>query len=1111
MGAAAFCRCLRCRPAFEPDNHGGFCAIVHGVVNLCWGFFKWGLLVVLIAAIAAVPYFYDRLDDEIRQRLLAVLSAQYEGLDISIHSAQFVEKEGIEIRNLVIVEPGAAGPRAELVSMPEVLLRSQGTLQELLAGSIAIREVVIRRPVLRMTRRHDGTWSCSRLVPLPKFGDGDRPVPAIRVENATVEVFDPTKNPSSMLVLRNVTLALLEAKDAPAGNGAPSLRQITGTLEGDYVSRVELLHGQIDLKSGAWSVEGVVDDLEITQQSLCSVPAQWLSGCTIPRSCRARATFQFSLSHVGGDSPAPCSFRVEGMIREGRIEDPRLPGPLTEMTASFKADNAGMEVSGLTAHSGPTTFRIQSLRSSGHGPAARKSIRGEVEQLVLDRNLLAALPNRFAETWSKYLPLGQVNASFTADYDGAGWQPKTATVECADVSFSYYKFPYRLHRVQGTLPLGDRRAALVLKDGALQIGMEAFSGKNRVTIEGTMWQPLADPYGIVEIRAAELELNDDLFAAMQEQPRRVVESLNPKGRVNIAVLRISSDGPKRPVKKYMFANVLPGASICYERFPYPLVLDGGQIEMSDDSWYFRSFSGKNDTGVVVCDGQFGPQASGKELTLTFKGSNIALEEELRDSLSHPNMQRLWNDLRLRGMIDLEELAVSYKVASKKLDVTFRARPHSDVTSIEPVNLPYRLERLSGELVYQDGQITVEKFEGSHDDTRITARMTCRFAPDGSWDLHSENILVEQLPLNNELARALPARFRSAITELDTRAPINLTGSIRVGRSAAQIDRLHSLWNLNVAFHRAHLNCGIPIDNVSGRVILAGESNGETFSCRGELDNCLFMYRDIQVTQVTGPILIEDQRVLLGNNVPPVSGRQRRGLQGSVFGGLVYGNGVVALGKDAGYEISGSLFQADLSRAAQELVSGRQNLKGKVSVPRFDLWGRSKTLNAMEGRGTIQLREADIYELPVMVSLLKILTVRPPDNKAFSESDIDFQIRGDHVYFPKIVFRGDAISLEGAGEMDAGRNVNLQLGTRLGRGELGLTVLRDVLGGAGDQIVLIHVDGPVSNPRIVRQPLPAVNNLIEQLQKDLQIPVESPGLFPQGGTANSYGRGAPQRR
>ena len=55
--------------------------------------------------------------------------------------------------------------------------------------------------------------------------------------------------------------------------------------------------------------------------------------------------------------------------------------------------------------------------------------KGGILRLVLDRNLLAALPDRFTETWSKYLPTGQVNAKFTADYDGARWQPRTATVE----------------------------------------------------------------------------------------------------------------------------------------------------------------------------------------------------------------------------------------------------------------------------------------------------------------------------------------------------------------------------------------------------------------------------------------------------------------------------------------------------------------------------------------------------------------------------------------------------------------------------------------------------------------------------------------------------------
>ena len=130
----------------------------------------------------------------------------------------------------------------------------------------------------------------------------------------------------------------------------------------------------------------------------------------------------------------------------------------------------------------------------------------------------------------------------------------------------------------------------------------------------------------------------------------------------------------------------------------------------------------------------------------------------------------------------------------------------------------------------------------------------------------------------------------------------------------------------------------------------------------------------------------------------------------------------------------------------------------------------------------------------MISLLKFASAKP-DKSAFSESDIDFVIEGDHIYLARINFKGDAISLEGAGEMDFNRNLNLTFGTRLGRGDRNLPILRELLGNAGDQIVVIHVEGPASNPKIVRQPLPAMNRMIEQLQKDLQIPVQTPGAFP----------------
>ena len=84
--------------------------------------------------------------------------------------------------------------------------------------------------------------------------------------------------------------------------------------------------------------------------------------------------------------------------------------------------------------------------------------------------------------------------------------------------------------------------------------------------------------------------------------------------------------------------------------------------------------------------------------------------------------------------------------------------------------------------------------------------------------------------------------------------------------------------------------------------------------------------------------------------------------------------------------------------------------------------------------------------------------RAPGELLLLDSDILFHIQGEHVYFDKLDFRGDAISLEGKGEMDFNTDLHLTFSTRMGRGELGIPVLRDLFTGVSEQLMLIHVRG-----------------------------------------------------
>jgi hypothetical protein len=124
-------------------------------------------------------------------------------------------------------------------------------------------------------------------------------------------------------------------------------------------------------------------------------------------------------------------------------------------------------------------------------------------------------------------------------------------------------------------------------------------------------------------------------------------------------------------------------------------------------------------------------------------------------------------------------------------------------------------------------------------------------------------------------------------------------------------------------------------------------------------------------------------------------------------------------------------------------------------------------------------------LPFMVSLLKLFNFKPPDSTAFTNSSIDYHIAGDHVYLDKLALNGDAISLEGAGDMGFDGTINLRFHSLPGRADWELPVFKTVMGAASRQVALIRVVGTLSDPKMSREVLPGVGKALQQVQDNIQ--------------------------
>ncbi|NQU19960.1 MAG: AsmA-like C-terminal region-containing protein [Candidatus Nealsonbacteria bacterium] len=1046
-------------------------------------------MAVLIAVVGGFLYFRDRVDEEIRCRIEQQIAEQYPDLLVTVHSAELVDGEGIKVRGLLIVEPGAEGPRSELLQIDELMLHCATDMQDLIVGEPQITRAILRRPTLWATRRRDGTWSTTMLLQMPKCGGQS---PSVTVQNGTIELFDPLRSPSRTLTLRNVNLTLSSPE---AGGDSPEagVHKLAGTFSADHLRGGEI-EGRIDKQGGTWTVGGMIEGLDVSPEMHDSLPEPLAEHLAVLGQLRGQAALRFD---VGSDPSEPSGYRFEASatLEGGRIADPRLPDPLTDIHASVRAGSWGFAVEELTARSGPATIWLAARQDGlkfGKSPLA---ITARVRELELGAGWRDRLPESLRQQWDKYEPTGRINADLTLSFDADGQllQPDLV-VECLDVGFTYKKYPYALEHAKGKVRW---------KDDLLQLHLTAFSGTRPVQLDAEIFRPTAGPTawtGHFEARSTDLPIDEKLLSALTAKSQPFIRSLNPRGTLKSVYIRTRRDQPEGTLHKDSVIEV-KNCSVRYDKFPYPFHNVCGTLAMRDDHWEFRNLEGTNDTGRIKCNGTMTSPRHGSEVFLRFAATDVPLEQELHDAMS-PNVRRAWDSLNPHGVVDATA-EVRYLPGTKKLDVTLHAEPKGDTTSIEPVQFPYRMEKLHGAMDYRNGCVTFERIRAEHAGVRLATAGHCNLLSDGRWAMHLKGLSVDRLRLEDrDLIRALPERLKKALVELQSTGPVNLHGSLDLESGAGLGDPVRSWWNVAIGFHQGGMDCGIPLRNVNGSMTLVGGFDGRRFHSRGELAIDSLTYKDFQVTQLKGPIWIDDQQVLLGHWVakhhPDRSrqgGTQPRSLEGRLFGGTVRSDAWVSLGERPRYGVHAELRKADLSQAAQEVIAGRQNLRGKLAAV-VDLGGTGRTLNGMTGRGAIRLSQGDIYELPVMISLLKILNFQPPDQTAFSTSDGEFRIEGGHVYFDRLDFNGDAISLLGRGEIDFESNIAMVFHAVVGRDDLQIPVISELMGGAAEQIMRIHVGGTLQNPDTRTEAFPGVNQALQQLQDDLQNRRDQQRVFPQ---------------
>ncbi len=1101
-----------------------------------------------MGVLAVGGYLYFKLDDEIRRQVEVLVGNHYRDFKVHVGSARFDPDRGIAIDDLSLTPKSSEGGSEEpILTIGEMYLAGDLRIEQLLTNQMHISDVVIRHAKLRMVRSVDGRWNSAALFPLPHFSD-ETPRISIEDAGATIECAAAAgAKPWTLqgMNLQLVPLPLAAGQPSNAAhfqiegttNGLPAREfKLTGQVGGDGLLDVTATAAGVDIspalvKNLPSSIADRLSGMDFAGQGDVSLHLK-----------RMDAKSQMDWSSAFKVDRGRFAFKGDG----GGLTQPVLPDPLTEVSFEGTADSKRLSIKRMDAKCGPASLAL-SLDRTGWASDAPAAMSMKIVDFQLSERLKATLPESMARVWQRYRPIGSVDADVRLTFDGKVWKPSVAAT-CRGLSLTdTEKFPYIVEQTTGKISyqptsenapdrlrldltgLGGGRPIKIavalthvapgdaqgpeMGEGVAKGDESALDSSYTAGYRGVRYgrggqASQSNPIGYIDISGADIPLHDQLIEALPPKAKDLVRSLQGEGSIDFRFRAEWKELGQRQAEVSQDIQ-LKDCRIRFMPFPFPLQHVHGLVTERNSQWTLQDVEarGNNDSTIVKCRGGVVPHDSGCEADLTIDATNVPLDDSLKQALTPPQKvssgstestaglmtaalsqkfsacQQAWDELNPRGSIDLSA-HITRQPNEIEPNVEITLRPGEQTVSIEPRALPYRLESLKGVATYKRGQIEWHGISAQHDRSVYSVESgSWNATGDGGWQCNLSNVNVDRLVINRDLLPALPADAQSVVDRLQPSGTIGLyNGNLQFAKGP-QSNAISSTWDVSLECQQASIQGAVPLQGINGGIRLMGKSDGHTAYASGELALDSVACKEIQLTNVHGPFWADAKNCFIGEPACRQLQQQPRRLVADAYGGTLATNIEFVHDVNPAYKIDVHLGGANLGRFSRERLGGPIEMNGTVSGT-LAVSGTGTSMQTLHGGGELHVVDGNIYQLPLLVAMLKVLSNRTPDSTAFNRCDMQFGIQGEHIHFQHLNLLGDAVSLYGNGETDTNRKLDLVFYSLIGPADVPVPLLKTIVGHLSQQFLQLKVVGTLDDPKIEKKALPMANDMLAQIQSEI---------------------------
>ncbi|MEI7766405.1 MAG: hypothetical protein WCJ97_03085 [Phycisphaerae bacterium] len=707
----------------------------------------------------------------------------------------------------------------------------------------------------------------------------------------------------------------------------------------------------------------------------------------------------------------------------------------------------------------------------------------------VDESLKLCLPQRYQDAWELFAPSGEAAVTCRIYRTDPSVNNPNIDVQARllDVSARYERLPYPIQHFYGDLRFTDDK--VVVDDLVGQTGPDQTG---RIRINGTVVYSggMQNVKPNLRIRGYDLPVTPDLVIALPASYRTWLQRVQLQGRLGVdAQLTAAPNGDTKVAATMQLAE----GRMAPDFLPWAIARVTGRITVADEEIGIQDLVGQPEgqpDARLTYNAKINLGPTGTYIVNQAQAQGLNLDARVPGFLPD-QWQAYWRDYQPTAQVDLTAGWNHHIPPAPKPDLTATTLPAS-AAQTQPAGVGGEISELRVRMTVQDGALTlpmgktrITDLSGEITwDPKLLEMAKLKFAVDtikaeGHLRYHPDKKLLEaQLQANAPqmppaLIAAIPGGGGAFIQALKPTGVMQLlvpsfTVQWKDDKATIAMDtnltmqQMTTTGPLEMTARQFTLQGKIGWVHGGGGVDIIGKIAGE------------------QLTMGKRPIDSLAADIVANSDNQAISLQQ---ITGQIAEGTLQGSLLFKLVKGGSYEASLTLTDANVALIAlapdateeERKRFGTGRLTASLAVQ--ESWGDQPQRT---GRGSMLIHDAALYNVPLTMGLLQIVTLRLPVSEAFSSGEVSYYVQDDKVTFEKVLLASKGMNLAGLGTLDlTKREISMQMVTASPQG-FSIPLLSPLLEGLRGQLLQIEVLGPLDQPIIRPLPLGAITGPLARL-------------------------------